>query len=127
MYTRRNAQSSGPAGLYGLALLLSAGAVAAQDPAWLDEDEPEERGSFLYSGPDTRTAAELAMRVENHLEAERYGEALHDLQRMLEDHEGDVLSPRWRDPDDGTTLYPNYPGAAEWASRQLERMPERAQ
>ena len=107
------------------ALALCSLVTQAQDP--LSTDDEVDPGSQFYSVPDTRGANELALRIESHLAAERWGEAQHDLQRMLEDHGSDLLGKRWRAPESGNSLYPTYPGAAEWATAQLASLPAEAQ
>lgn len=80
-------------------------------------------GSRLFTVPDTRDARALAEASLDHAQAQRWSEALHALQRVLEEHRGDVLSPEWHE---GTSLYPAFLGAAAWATVRLFELPPSA-
>lgn len=98
-------------------LVLVAGSLHAQD-----DDRSETR---FFSLPMSRDARELAVTVGEHLAAGRHGEAIDLLGRMLEEHRGEVLPEEWSDSE-RRSQYPSYPGAAQWALRQLLALPEEA-
>lgn len=101
-----------------LVLLLGAlPAHARQSPG-----EPEEDSTTrFFAVPMVRETRELADLAEEHLAAGRESEAMAVLQRLLEDHAGEVLP----DPGSGDSTFPRYPGVTEWAlARLFELGPE---
>ena len=64
-----------------------AGMAHAQEP---EEDDFELRGFSIY---DTQAAKARAAIAEEHVDAGRWSEALSELQRLIEEHRGEVLGP----------------------------------
>lgn len=86
-----------------------------------------------FSIPNTRGASDLAALAQDHLTAKRWDEAISVLQRLIEQHDGALLGPT----RPSVTISPGgkqslpsqqdvYPGAAEWARRQLAALPPEA-
>lgn len=84
--------------------------------------ESEDSAQRFFALPMTRDTRELAAATEEHLQAERYPEALAVLQRILEEHAQEVLPAERARPGAKST----YPGAAEWALERMFALPERA-
>src|SRR5688500_14123764 len=68
----------------GLYLPIAAGATAQEGP-----DDFQTRS---FSIPDTNYARALIDRAREHIASQRWQEAIADLQRLIEDHRGDVLA-----------------------------------
>ncbi|MEZ6013947.1 MAG: hypothetical protein R3F49_02430 [Planctomycetota bacterium] len=101
----------------------STGALAAGST---QEDYPDEPRAFqIY---DTLAARAVAESARDHILARRWPEALVDLQRLLEEHRGDVLgatrptAAEARNPSQGDV----HLGATFWAERQLFGLPSEA-
>ncbi len=117
-----------------LAVLLAAAAatsslgsstsLARQDPAELNEVPVETRS---FSLPNTRLVLALHASAERHLEARRWSEALTDLQRILEDHSGDLLGgERPQNTLGHASDQPVHPGAAHRVRERLFELPAEA-
>jgi outer membrane protein assembly factor BamB/tetratricopeptide (TPR) repeat protein len=87
-----------------------------------DDDRSETR---FFSLPMSRDARELAATAREHLEAGRHGEGIDLLGRLLEEHRGEVLPVEWNGSG-WRSQFPSYPGAAQWALRELLALPEEA-
>ena len=90
------------------------------------QDESDRDRSWPFHIPETRGARDRAERFEEHVDARRWSEALRELQDLIELHRGDVLPPEWRAPDAPRSTTSNWPGAADWAARQLRELPPEA-
>lgn len=90
------------------------GTAPAQDPV------------HSFSIPATRTAMSLRDRADDHIEAERWSEALADLQSLIEKHGGELLEGTTRDDAGFFSQYPRHLGASEWARQRLASLPEEA-
>lgn len=88
------------------------GTTPAQDPV------------HSFSIPATRTAMSLRDRAQEHIEAERWIEALADLQALIEKHQGELLEGTTRDEEGFFSQYPRHLGASEWARQRLAQLPE---
>ena len=106
-------RSLGRALVLGLGALLSSGATTAQD-----ETEPR-----AFALPLARDARTLAEKIEEHLAAERWSEAVQDLQRLLEEHRAEVLPDSYRASIREYSVHPSHPGAADWARAKLLALP----
>jgi len=102
-----------------LGLLILVATAGAQD----DEPAVETRPFALPLARDARTSAEKA---SDHIRAQRWSEAIVALQRLLEEHRGEVLPEAYRDTYDLHSWNEAHPGAADWAWRQLLRLPREA-
>ena len=83
------------------------------------EDQVESRG---FAIPDTRAAKALVDSVEGHIRAQRWPETVHELQRLIRDYDGDLLSGEF-ELDGGSSEGPVHAGAAEYARRRLAALP----
>jgi len=95
--------------------------------AWAQEDpEPTQLAFQIY---DTQAVAAIVQDVRDHIEAERWAEALTGLETLLNDHRGETLGEQrktfpaepWR-----TSLQAVHEGAARWATRTLLALPRAA-
>lgn len=101
-------------------LLALAGTAAALQERPRPRPGEDDQARF-FAVPMVRETRELADLVQEHLDAGRNTEAMDLLQRMLDEHAGEVL------PDEGLTgsQFPHYPGVSEWAlARMFELPPE---
>ncbi|MEM9802333.1 MAG: hypothetical protein AAGA20_18545, partial [Planctomycetota bacterium] len=112
-------------GVCAVALAALAAGVANARPAPQDGsiDEFRPRAFQLYDTPAARARAEEA---EGHVNAGRWSEALTELQTLIEEHRGEVLSAG-RPMADGAR-YPSqsdvHAGAGSWAVQKLFELPE---
>lgn len=122
---RRRLESSNRACLRALSplLLVGVGAGAAGPQADPQQDHAESR---FFAIPLARAARDLAEEAQEHVLAQRWDGAIEDLQRLIENHDGDVLPSKWRPSADQPSDYPAHPGAAEWAEMRLRSLPEEA-
>ena len=123
--TRAPAVRPGPAArsARAAALLLGlglGGAVAAQAP----EEAPVETRSFAI--PDTRYAAALMHEARRHVEAERWLEAIADLQELILEHRGEVLGATRPELNGSPSRQDVHAGAAEEARKMLLALPRAA-
>jgi outer membrane protein assembly factor BamB len=86
-----------------------------------------------FSIPNTRGASDLAVLAQEHLDAERWDDAISVLQRIVEQHSGALLGPTRPIAtlaSGGERSLPSqqdvYPGAADWARRRLAALPPAA-
>lgn len=106
-------------------ILVSALAWTAPLAAQVDDEAPPSNAFQVYDSPAVQ---DRVVSVLEHVEGERWSEALVDLQILLEDYRGQVLGahrpglPSGR----GTSRYPVYQGASEWALRTLFELPSEA-
>ncbi|MEM8709452.1 MAG: PQQ-binding-like beta-propeller repeat protein, partial [Planctomycetota bacterium] len=120
-------------GLYLAGLCL---ATALVGPAWAGPPQfdqgagaPQEGDDFqpapfhLY---DTQLARVRAAEALEHIQAERWSEALAELQALIEDHRGEVLGAERPRPEDARlpSQMDVHAGAGVWAVRQLFELPE---
>ncbi len=108
-------------------LLILTALVAGSGAPWAraQEEDPDPRAFQVY---DTPAVAALVERAQEHIEAERWSEALVDLQSLLEDHRGEVLGathPRAH-PGRRRSVYAVHQGGAAWAARTLAALPTQA-
>ena len=73
------------------ALLWPLAVLAPRLEAWQGEGEDEGAAITGFSIPNTRSAAARLERARGHLVAERWNEALEDLQELLETHRGELV------------------------------------
>ena len=79
-----------------------------------------------FSIPDTRQGRALFERAGAHVAAERWAEAIADLQALIVEHRGDLLGPS-REASDGTpSQQPIHLGVAEAARATLLALPAEA-
>ena len=104
-----------------MAALLSLPVLPGPGPDPLQQDGDVRARSFAI--PDTRHARALYGRAEAHVAAERWAEAIADLQELITEHRGEVLGARELDPDGERSLEAVHPGAAEAARRRLLSLP----
>ncbi len=98
---------------------------APQDPSPPDAEAAVETRTF--SLPDTRLVQALHHSAEGHIAARRWSEALADLQRILEDHAGDLLAgERPRNSLGHVSDQPVHPGAAHRVRERLFELPAEA-
>ncbi len=108
--------------LVSAALALGGGALAGAQEDFLQRP----RAFQLY---DSLAARAIADSARDHIVAARWPEALVDLQRLLEDHRGEVLGAARptaegaRNPSQGDV----HLGASHWAEQQLFALPRPAQ
>ena len=102
-----------------LSLLIFVSTASAQD----DEPAEKTRPFALPLARDARTNAEKAT---DHIRAQRWSEGIVVLQRLLEEHRGEVLPESYRDTFELNSWNEAHPGAADWARRQLLRLPREA-
>jgi len=95
-----------------LTLLLFALPARAQD---FELPEDEDTVTRFFAVPMVRETRELADLAEEHLRAGREAEAMAVLQRLIDEHAGEVLP----DPGTGNSTFPRYPGVSEWALTRL--------
>ncbi|MDA1264161.1 MAG: PQQ-binding-like beta-propeller repeat protein [Planctomycetota bacterium] len=115
--------------LDSLALLLAPALVSAPlfgltSPAQ-DEADDTPRAFQVYDSPAVRDRVQSA---RDHLDDQRWSEALVDLQGLLEEHRGQVL-PATRPKVRGgriTSQHPVFGGASEWATHVLTSLPPEA-
>ncbi len=90
--------------------------------SWAWAGPPQEDGGQtqrrFFAIPEARDARTLAERAQDHIAAQRWTNALADLQRLIEEHGGDVLPADMAEGNE-RSLFAVYPGAAEWAERTL--------
>lgn len=86
-----------------------------------------------FSIPNTRGASDLAALAQEHLDAQRWDDAISVLQRIIEQHDGALLGPTRPIAtlaSGGERSLPSqqdvYPGAADWARRRLAALPSDA-
>ncbi|MFT7668815.1 MAG: outer membrane protein assembly factor BamB [Planctomycetota bacterium] len=87
--------------------------------------EGEEDDSARITGfsiPSTRAAAARAERARTHLAAERWNEAIEDLQVLIEEHRSELIPLSGRGDRDS----PLHHGAAGWAASMLLDLPPAA-
>lgn len=111
-----------PAPALTLALTLLAAPAAWGRPAQDAADDSEGKAFQIYDTQAVRARVESA---EDHLDAERWSEALVDLQALLEEHWGEVLPaarPRAR-LGRAPSLVDVHGGAGAWARRTLVALP----
>jgi hypothetical protein len=65
--------------------------AVAQDPGPTGPDTEVAVDPNLFSIPETLLVRALYERAQGHLAAQRYNEAIADLQTILEEHKGDIL------------------------------------
>ena len=104
-----------------LPILLMGSASSGQELS-----EGRRREARPFSIPQTRVAASLRDRAEEHVAARRWSEALSDLQALIEAHEGELLPGRTRDDRGRVSHQPVHEGAVEYALRRLRGLPEEA-
>jgi outer membrane protein assembly factor BamB len=109
--------------LAALSLALSASAGTVRGAQNQDEEVVESRS---FSIPDTRYARSLHERALAHIAAERWTEAIADLQELIEDHRGEVLAATSTDGNGEPSLFPFHTGAADEARAILLALPQRA-
>ena len=100
-----------------------AGAARASQVDGPQAEEPLEARSFAI--PETRTAKELYRLAREHRRARRWPEALHALQRLSQEHRGELLGVAF-DVDGQRSQMPVHVGAAEAARRMLLELPAAA-
>ena len=64
--------------------------LPATQEEWSSEEDSTEATQF-FTVPLTRSAAELAAQADAHLAAERFGEGILALQRLVSENAGDLL------------------------------------
>ncbi len=112
--------------LLGLVLALPA---AAQDPQ--PAPKPAEPGDdeqqHAFAIPETRAAKARLFQAEEHLAAARWSEAIEELQKLIEEHRGEMLGGQTRLPN-RTRLseMPVNAGASQRARELLFSMPAEA-
>ena len=114
-----------PRGRGRVAIALAALAIGASSFAFAPQDE-EDREVRAFAVPLARHARTLAEDARDHLRAGRWSAAINELQKLVEEGRGDVLPATWRAHPAENSLYPAYPGAAEWARRTLRDLPPNA-
>lgn len=101
--------------------------------AWPSNVRAQERGEEVtetqsYALPDTRATRGLWTSIDGHVAARRYGEAITELQTLIEDHRGDVLAgERPKSASGRTSQQLVHPGAASRARARLAALPLEAQ
>ena len=115
-----NTGRSARAALLSLCLGLAPAAAAPQGAA---EEPRQEVRSFAI--PETSLARALYERAREHAAARRWNEALADLQTLIVDHAGEVLSGSFGGEGEGWhSQQPVHRGAAAAAERLLAELPE---
>lgn len=118
---KRGAGSSWAARRFASALA----ALALVSPVLAQDDSPSANLFQLYN---TQAARARAEKVGEHVAAQRWAEAIAELQALIEEHEGEVLSgsrPQAagaRNPSQSNV----HAGASSWAVSQLFALPETA-
>lgn len=109
-----------PAQLPGPLPIQELGQELGQEP-----DDPTPRAFQVYDSPAVRDRVQSAT---EHLEGQRWSEALVDLQGLLEEHRGQVLPPTRPQLPTGrsASVHGVFGGASEWATRTLAGLPEEA-
>lgn len=103
-----------------LALVLGCSlSLAAPLPA---QETTESRG---FSIPNTRAVRALVDSIEGHIKARRWPEALSELQRIIRDHDGDLLGAEFTF-NGSASQRPVHRGASEYARRRLLGLPKEA-
>ncbi len=92
-------------------------------PRPVPQDDPDAKS---FSIPETRQARALFDRAQTHLAAERWPEAIADLQELVVEHRGDLLAREAPAPDRAPSLQPVHPGVADAARRALFALPAEA-
>ena len=110
---RHGRRALAPARILAGALALVAGLVGV---AVGQEDGEKIRG---FSIPNTPRARTLVNSASDHLAAERWNEALVDLQKLLEQHRAELVLDEKAD----TKVMPVHRSAAGWATDQLKTLP----
>ena len=83
---------------------------------------PDEEQVHGFSIPNTRGAHALMERARKHIDAERWNEAIRDLQELIDAHDTELVLV----PLTGRRNTSVHKSAADWATEQLFRMPEEA-
>ena len=91
--------------------------VSAAPTRAAQEEEPVETRPFAL--PDTRTSRALSERAAEHLAAKRWIEAATDLQKLIEEHDRDLLGATRPAPLGRPSQQVVHPGAGRWAEQQL--------
>ena len=107
----------GVTGALGLLILVATASAQDEEPAG------QTRPFALPLARDAHTNAEKAT---DHIRAQRWSEAIVVLQRLLEEHRGEVLPESYRDTYELNSWNEAHPGAADWARRQLLQLPREA-
>lgn len=90
----------------------------------VSSDAEDALETHTFSLPDTRLARALFDSAQGHVAARRWSEAISDLQKILDEHRGDVLAAeRPATPEGRLSEESVYPGAALRARRALENLP----
>ncbi len=110
---RHGRRALAPARFLAGALALVAGLAGV---AVGQEDGDEIRG---FSIPNTPNARALVYSASDHLGAERWNEALVDLQKLIEQHGSGLVLDEEADPD----KMPVHRSAAGWATERLKALP----
>jgi len=98
-------------------------ALFSVSPSSLAQDESNTHFFALHMSRDARALAET---VEEHLAAQRWNEAIGGLQTLISEHGGDVLPEEHRRTASEFSEYAAHPGAAQWATEQLHKLPTEA-
>lgn len=111
-----------------LTLGLLAPASGVLEGAWAGSRQDTETEGQAFQIYDTQAARARVESAEEHIAAERWSEALVDLQGLLEEHWGEVLGAER--PPSGLSgqesLVDVHEGAGVWARRNLLELPEKA-
>ena len=112
------------------ALALALVVCAAPAHAFAPQGGEDDQELFAFQIYDTQAARALQESAIEHLGADRWSEALVDLQALIEEHAGDVLGGSKPTPrgSDRPSEHWVHEGAAAWATRKLfELKPEARQ
>ena len=101
MSERRHRRRSAPR----MAALCALAAVAAAPAAGQDKAEV---GRY-FALPLAREARTLAERAWDHLEAQRWSEGIVMLQRLIDEHQAEVLPDSYRETADQHSDHPAHP------------------
>ncbi len=93
--------------------------VVAQNPSASSEGDVHS-----FSIPDLLYAKTWFESARGHIAAQRFGDAISDLQRMLESYRGAVLGAERKDPSGRHSEQDFHPGAARRAFETLFELPE---
>lgn len=105
-----------------LALAALMGPVSSVSPVRAGRQQPEDTGSHTYSIPNTRLAQARFDEAREHINGERWIEAIDQLELLIAEHAGDVL-PGVQEPGGVRSQQPVFLSASAQARELLRTLP----